>query len=113
MAEEKYNVNVVNTENISSYVYKTSQIFANASTVEEELTSLIKSLLSVGVYDSIESAQTNNVPAGTFVIIDDPETEEKDFQVKVVPDYTSEEELRILKERLKAEELLKAKEVVE
>lgn len=115
MAEEINVINPVTIYNVSSLVYITSDITVNetAEAKAAELTTLLKSLLSVGIYDSVASAQKKGVPPGTFILVDDPETDETEFTIEIVSDYTSEEALRQQAEtlkRLEAEKLAVAKE---
>lgn len=81
----KFN-NALNIDNVSSAVYETSKINTNIANIKaKELTLLVQKLLSVGLYTSIAEAVKANVPGGTFVLIDDPKTPDKDFRVEMVP----------------------------
>jgi hypothetical protein len=103
MEEEINVINPVTIYNVSSLVYVTSDVTVNepAEAKAAELTTLLKALLSVGIYDSVESAQKKGVFPGTFILVDDPETEEEEFTIQVVGDYVSEEALREQAEALK------------
>jgi hypothetical protein len=77
--------------NVTGAVYRTSRLNLKDPNLKAiELTQLIQKLVSIGVYQSIEQAIKNEVPSGTFILIDDPETGELDFNVQIVPDYISE-----------------------
>jgi hypothetical protein len=77
--------NALHVNNVSSSVYNTSKVRAvDASIKARELSVLVQKLLSAGIYESIDDAVKQGVPAGTFVIIDDPKTPDFDFDVKVV-----------------------------
>ncbi len=85
---------LVSRETLTSFLYTASQIDDNNEEAKAaELTSFIKALLRAGVYDSVENAQENGVPEGTFVIIDDPNTEETEFTIAVVTAYVVEEKV--------------------
>jgi hypothetical protein len=90
--------------NASGAVYRTSRVALNDGNIKaKELSNLLQKLISVGIYESLEEAILAEVPAGTFVVIDDPNTDIREFTVEMVPSYVIE-----LKEDLKErEELLK------
>ena len=92
-AKEAYKEDVlVNTDNISSLVFNSAKISVEDANVKAlELTSLLNALLRPGIYDSIASAQKDLIPPGTFIIVDDPNTDEKEFTVAIVPLYYVEE----------------------
>jgi hypothetical protein len=92
-AKEAYKEDVlVNTDNISSLVFNSAKISVEDANVKAlELTSLLNALLRPGIYDSIASAQKDLIPPGTFIIVDDPNTDEKEFTVAIVPFYYVEE----------------------
>ena len=41
-------------------------------------------LLNAGVYRSVQDAYEDGVPVGAFVVIDDPETPELEYNVQIV-----------------------------
>ena len=94
-AEQAYEEDVlVNTDNISSLVFNSAKIAVEDANVKAlELTSLLNALLRPGIYDSIASAQKDLIPPGTFIIVDDPNTDEKEFTIEIVPLYYVEEEV--------------------
>jgi hypothetical protein len=84
MADQKF-IDPLTTLNASSSVYQTSKInLRNPQVKAEELTMLIQKLLSVGIYESIGDAVKAGVRKGTFVVIDDPKTPEKEFVVRLI-----------------------------
>ncbi len=82
MAQETLPVTV---NNICPKVYETGQYSSTPEAKAAELTALLESLLVYGVYPSVADAASDGVPAGTFVIIDDPETPATEFSVQIVP----------------------------
>jgi hypothetical protein len=80
--------------NIAGHVYTISKLeVVDPETKAQELTNLLRLLLSVGIYESIESAFYKGVPPGTFVVIDDPATPEAEFNVQIVKEFTRKEAL--------------------
>lgn len=78
-------VSAASVNNICPKVYETGQYSSTAEDKASELTLLLQSLLVYGVFESLAEAVAADVPAGTFVIVDDPETPDLDFTVQVVP----------------------------
>jgi hypothetical protein len=94
-------------DNVSSLVYQTSKVKAiNPEIKAAELTALVQALLSAGIFASIQDAMKAQIPPGTFVVVDDPNTDIFDFAVVVVPDYDTEEELKDLEARSAIEKRL-------
>ena len=52
--------------------------------VVREHLNLLRMLLNAGVYDSVQAAYEDGVPVGAFVVIDDRETPELEFNVQIV-----------------------------
>lgn len=103
--------NLANIANVASMVYNTAKLeVADPEIKAVELTTLLKTLLSVGIYDSVDSAQKDGIPGGTFIIVDDPNTPETEFTIEIVPMYymESEEALRQQAELAKKLEAAKA-----
>lgn len=73
--------------NICPKVYETGQYSSTPEAKAAELTELLKSLLVYGVFSSAIEAAAEGVPAGTFIIVDDPATPATDFTVEIVPLY--------------------------
>jgi hypothetical protein len=71
-------------DTISPKVYGISSINTSGEEKAAELTDLFRSILDYGVFDSIEEAYANGVPAGALVVIDDPATPEVEFNIQVV-----------------------------
>jgi len=78
-------------DTISPKVYGISSITTSGEEKATELTDLFRSILDYGVYDSVEAAFLNGVPAGALVVIDDPETPEVEFNIQVVKEIYREE----------------------
>ena len=80
---------LLTVDNVASLVFNSAKLTVDNSEVKAvELTTLVAALLRPGIYDSIERAQEKGVPAGTFIIIDDPETPEYEFNIQIVPAYS-------------------------
>ena len=77
---------VLSVDTVVPQVFFLSQYSTTQAQKAAELTIIVKGLLSVGIYTSLQAAFDAGIPVGTFVIIDDPETPEKDFLVQVVRD---------------------------
>lgn len=77
-------VTLLSVDTIVPKVYFLSQYGVSVEKQTAELTTILQSLLSTGVFESVQAAFENGVPVGTFVIIDDPNTPDKDFSVQVV-----------------------------
>jgi hypothetical protein len=75
--------------NITGLVYITGQLSSTAEEKAKEISILMQSLLSYGIFLNVMDAAKNGIPTGTFVIINDPSTPAQDFSVEVVP-YLSE-----------------------
>jgi len=82
---EKIKKVLLNKSNITPLVFQTSRYAASNALKTAELTKLFTSLLSVGIWKSATDAAKEGVPAGTYIIVDDPKTPEQDFTVQVVP----------------------------
>lgn len=83
--QSRKKVNGVTTRTITPTVFLTGQYQVNAQAKAAELTRLMQQLLAFGVFRNVEDAAKRGVPAGTYVVVDDPETPEIDFSVQVVP----------------------------
>lgn len=82
----------VNVDNISALVFNSAKLTVeNPEIKTAELTALLAALLRPGIYSSTEEAQKRGVPVGTFIIVDDPETPETEFTIKIVPPYIAVE----------------------
>jgi hypothetical protein len=79
----------VTVNTITPSVYLTGDYSATPEAKAKELTKLFKNLLASGVWESAEDAALDGVPAGTFIIVDDPKTQETDFTVEIVSYYRS------------------------
>lgn len=75
----------VTNNTITGRVYLTAQLSSTAEDKAAELTILMQELLAYGVYPNALDAAKKGVPTGTFVVIDSPETPQKEFSVQVVP----------------------------
>lgn len=85
---------LVNTVNLSSFVHLSSSIqFTDNNAKAAELTALVEALLKPGIYPSVAEAYEEGVPVGTFILVDDPNTDEKEFTVKVVTEPVLDETL--------------------
>ena len=83
---------LVTKYNLNNFLFETTQTEDKDVVVKAaELTLFLKALLRPGIYDSVESAILDRVPEGTFIIIDDPNTDETEFLIEVVPYYDVEE----------------------
>jgi hypothetical protein len=83
---------LVTKYNLNNFLFETTQTEDKDVVVKaSELTLFLKALLRPGIYDSVESAILDRVPEGTFIIIDDPNTDETEFLIEVVPYYDVEE----------------------
>jgi len=65
-------------------VFVLGQYGVSGASQAAALTTILQNLLSLGVYESVDDAYTQGIPVGTFVIVDDPETPDKEFSVEVV-----------------------------
>lgn len=70
---------------ITPAVFLTGEYNSRPEAKAAELTKLINGLLANGVWSSKEDAFYSGIPAGTFILVDDPKTPEKDFNVEIVP----------------------------
>jgi hypothetical protein len=75
----------VSVKTITPSVYITGLYTGNAQAKAAELTRLMQNLLAFGIWESALDAAKKGVPAGTFIIVDDPETAPEDFTVQIVP----------------------------
>ena len=75
------------TKTITPAVFFTGNYNTNGQTKAKELTALVQGLLAYGVWKAAKDAAASGVPAGTFIIVDDPNTPEQDFTVQIVPAY--------------------------
>jgi len=83
---------LVNVDNISALVFNSAKLIVENPEIKiVELTALLAALLRPGIYSSIEEAQRAGVPAGTFIIIDDPKTPETEFTIQIVSPYIAVE----------------------
>jgi len=85
MATERKKVIGVTTKTITPTVFLTGQYQVNAEAKAAELTRLMQNLLAFGVFPNVIVAANKGVPAGTYVVVDDPTTPDKEFSVQVVP----------------------------
>jgi hypothetical protein len=85
-AEELITVEtLVNEENLASLLYTSSKVELKDSQAKAaELTAFIEALLRPGIYSSVADALEEGLPIGTFIIVDDPRTDEKEFKIQVV-----------------------------
>lgn len=83
--ELKTSETLVNEDNLATLLYTCSKVQLNDPLAKAaELTAFIESLLRPGIYSSTGEAYEQGVPVGTFIIIDDPNTDEREFKVEVV-----------------------------
>jgi hypothetical protein len=76
---------ILTIDNISAQVYTINKLFVeNNDSKALELTNLLRMLLNAGVYRSVQDAYEDGVPVGAFVVIDDPETPELEYNVQIV-----------------------------
>ena len=75
---------LLSVDTIVPQVYFLSQYGVKSTQQAAELTTILQSILNIGVFASMEEAYKSGIPVGTFVLIDDPETPDKDFSVQVV-----------------------------
>jgi hypothetical protein len=75
----------VTVKTITPSVYITGLYTGNAQAKAAELTRLMQNLLAFGIWDSALDAANKGVPAGTFIIVDDPKTPVEEFAVQIVP----------------------------
>ena len=87
-------INPISVDTVVPQVFFLSQYSTTGAQKAAELTNIIQSILNLGIYPSMDSAYEKGIPVGTFVLIDDPETPEKDFSVQVVY-ATSEREKEV------------------
>ena len=78
---------------ITPAVYLTGNYRSSSSAKAKELTDLVQGLLAYGVWKSAKDAAASGVPAGTFIIVDDPSTPEQDFTVQIVPAFRRDKRL--------------------
>ena len=77
-------IDTITVDTIVPQVYVLLQYSTTGDEKAAALTEILKGLLSLGVYPSVDMAYLRGVPVGTFVVIDDPETPETDYSVQVV-----------------------------
>jgi hypothetical protein len=75
----------VTVRTVTPKVYRTGLYSSTTESKTAELTLLLQGLLVNGVFENINDAVKEGVPAGTLVVIDDPNTGNLDFTVEVVP----------------------------
>jgi len=75
----------VTVKTITPTVFLTGLYTANPEAKATELTRLLQNLLEFGIWENVLDAAKNGVPAGTYVVVDDPKTPAKDFSVQIVP----------------------------
>lgn len=99
--ELKTSETLVNEDNLATLLYTSSKLQVKDSAAKAaELTAFIEALLRPGIYPSVGQAYEEGVPVGTFIIVDDPKSDEREFKVEVVTepftiegDETTEEEV--------------------
>lgn len=79
------NVKGVTVNTIAPTVYLTGQYQVSAEAKATELTRLMQQLLAFGVFASAIDAAKRGVPAGTYVVVDNPLTPVEEFSVQIVP----------------------------
>jgi hypothetical protein len=77
-------INTLTLDTIVPSVFVLGQYGVSSASQAAALTTILQNLLSLGVYESIDAAYSKGIPVGTFVIVDNPETPDKDFSVEVV-----------------------------
>jgi hypothetical protein len=75
----------VTIKTITPTVFLTGQYQVSAEAKAAELTRLMKALLANGVFQSVLEAAQRGVPAGTYVVVDNPATPVEEFSVQIVP----------------------------
>jgi hypothetical protein len=76
---------LVNESSLPSMLYTSSKIqLSDATAKAAELTAFIEALLRPGIFTSVSEAYDDGVPVGTFIIVDDPNTDETEFKIEVV-----------------------------
>lgn len=84
---------LVNEKNLASFLYTSSKVQLNDSSAKAaELTAFIEALLRPGIYPSVGEAYEEGVPVGTFIIVDDPNTDATEFKIEVVTEPVLTEE---------------------
>lgn len=86
-AEKELSTNetLVNQGNLATLLYTCSKVeLNNAEAKAAELTAFIEALLRPGIYSSVSDALKEGLPIGTFIIVDDPSTDEREFKIQVV-----------------------------
>jgi hypothetical protein len=78
-------VNGVTTRTITPTVFLTGQYQISGEAKAAELTRLMQQLLAFGVFPNVIDAAQKGIPAGTYVVVDDPKTPVEEFSVQVVP----------------------------
>ena len=73
------------TRTITPAVFLTGEYSSKAEAKAAELTKLVQGLLAYGIWKDVKEAALSGVPAGTFIIVDDPNTPAQDFSVQIVP----------------------------
>lgn len=72
---------------ITPTVYLTGEYRTRPQAKAKELTTLLQGLLASGVWSSAKDAAASGVPTGTFIIVDDPKTPDREFKVEIVPAF--------------------------
>ena len=75
----------VTIRTITPTVFLTGQYQVSAEAKATELTRLMQQLLAYGVFESALAAARGGVPAGTYVVVDNPATPVEEFSVQIVP----------------------------
>lgn len=75
----------VTIKTITPTVFLTGQYQVSAEAKAAELTRLMQALLANGVFQSVLDAAREGVPAGTYVVVDNPLTPVEEFSVQIVP----------------------------
>lgn len=73
------------TRTITPAVFLTGEYTTAPVLKAAELTKLMQGLLVWGIWKDVKDAALSGVPAGTFIIVDDPNTPDQDFTVQIVP----------------------------
>jgi hypothetical protein len=75
----------VTIRTITPTVFLTGQYQISAEAKATELTRLMQALLAYGVFPNAADAAQKGVPAGTYVVVDNPATPVEEFSVQIVP----------------------------
>lgn len=78
---------------ITPAVFVTGQYESRPDAKAAELTKLMNGLLAPGIWKSKEEAFFAGIPVGTFILVDNPDTDIKDFKVEIVTLIRKKQEL--------------------